>query len=100
MEHPYGPLVDYVSAVTKPVMKERAPKPSGLRDLIDRQKGFYKSEWFREKEKKFGKFGTTPPSIAGARGWAHSRRMARSRMGKSEAIPKPLPHFTRPIDLY
>jgi hypothetical protein len=45
-ELPYGPLVDYLAAVSVPVMKERAPKLSGLRSLIDRQKEFY--DWLEK----------------------------------------------------
>ena len=37
----YGPLVDYVAAVSGPVMKQAAPKASGLRDIVKRQKQFY-----------------------------------------------------------
>jgi hypothetical protein len=69
-KRPHGPLVDYLRAVTGPVMKERAPKPSGLRDIINRQKDFY--TWLDGQEEDLGKF--TPFAILQAR---------RKRVGKS-----------------
>jgi hypothetical protein len=46
----HGLLVDYVAAVAGPVMKDAAPKPSSLRDSIERQKKFY--AWLSEFSRK------------------------------------------------
>jgi hypothetical protein len=61
----HGPLVDYVSAVTGPVMKDERPKPSGLRDVLKRQKKFY--AWLADYERTRG-FKMEP--------WAYERAAA------------------------
>jgi hypothetical protein len=44
--------VDYVSAVAGPVMKNDAPKPSALRDILERHRKFY--AWLADYERKSG----------------------------------------------
>jgi hypothetical protein len=61
----HGPLVDYVAAVAGPVMKERAPRASGLQDVIDRQKEFY--VWLSEDERRYGETGCWPYNAAAGR---------------------------------
>jgi hypothetical protein len=46
----YGSLVDYIAAVAGPILKAAAPKPSGLRDVVERQKKFY--VWLSNYERK------------------------------------------------
>jgi hypothetical protein len=48
----YGPLVDYIAAVAGPIMKANAPKPSSLRDILKRQKGFY--AWLSNYKREYG----------------------------------------------
>jgi hypothetical protein len=45
----YGPLVDYIAAVAGPIMKGAVPKPSALRDIVERQKSFY--TWLTKYER-------------------------------------------------
>lgn len=49
----HGRLVDYVSAVASPVMKDKAPKPSSLPDVVERQKKFY--AWLADYERVWGR---------------------------------------------
>src|SRR5260370_27801409 len=45
----YSPLVHSIAAVAGPVMKGAAPKPSSLRDIVERQKSFY--AWLAKYER-------------------------------------------------
>jgi hypothetical protein len=76
----YGSLVDYVAAVAGPVMKDAAPKPSALRNVIDRQKKFY--AWLSEDERKNGEIGP----------WAYNRAKAiRDRAEERDAYGEVAP---------
>jgi hypothetical protein len=76
----YGALVDYVAAVAGPAMKDASPKPSALRNVIDRQKKFY--AWLSDYERKFGEIGP----------WAYNRAEAiRARAEERDAYGEVAP---------